>query len=215
MTVPGDAAAFHGPLADLAQNTTLSLGARGLAAYLLVLPPSTPVSIRSVCAANPGGRESIAAWMRELESAGIVTRTITRGERGRMETTCVVSMDPHADDPLPESLPKPWSRRAAQNPSATDAVYVIGQPRASVVKIGVTSNLRSRLRGIQTGSPVPLSVLWWHPAGYELETKLHERFRRLRLEGEWFDFGSRDPVQSVLEAVRVLRPEDFRAEVPR
>lgn len=110
------------------------------------------------------------------------------------------SQGPTAADLLPPPPPKGFGR---------DVLYVIGQPGTAIVKIGVTKNLRTRLRGIQTGSPVPLAVLWWHPGSYDLEEQLHREFGDLRLSGEWFDFGVEEPSALVALAVERLRPEEF------
>lgn len=84
-------------------------------------------------------------------------------------------------------------------------VYVIGQYGSGVVKIGTTSNLRARLRTIQTGSPVRLEVLWSCPGGRNLEAYLHDAFSPLRLEGEWFDFGQYNPISSAQRMVEHAR----------
>lgn len=88
-------------------------------------------------------------------------------------------------------------------------LYVIGQPGTAVVKIGKTTSVASRLRSIQTGSPVPLAVLWWHIGGDELEKPLHRKFKEYRLYGEWFDFGVEEPDILVELEVIKRRPEEF------
>lgn len=82
-----------------------------------------------------------------------------------------------------------------------EVVYVIGAPGASMVKIGRTRNLTRRLEAIQRMSPTPLSVLWAHAGGSELEAGLHRFFAEFRSHGEWFDFGDQDPIQAVEEAM--------------
>lgn len=88
-------------------------------------------------------------------------------------------------------------------------LYVIGQPGTAIVKIGKTGNVESRLRAIQTGSPVPLAVLWWHVGGDELERPLHREFKEYRLHGEWFDFGVEEPNILVEMEVQRRRPAEF------
>ncbi|MFI8792665.1 GIY-YIG nuclease family protein [Streptomyces sp. NPDC055105] len=178
----------------LAQNNQLSLGARGLALYLLTLPAGTPISVAMVCETTGTGRETATGYMRELEAIHLVVRLVTRGARGRLKTICMLARD-MTDTPV-ESVPRPFGEHRLPI-RRDDVVYVIGQTGSPVVKIGVTKNLRSRLKGIQTGSPVRLEVLWSQPAGYELEAALHAHFSAKRLEGEWFDFGSSDPVEAV------------------
>lgn len=94
-----------------------------------------------------------------------------------------------------------------------DVLYVIGQPGTAIVKIGVTKSLPSRLKSIQTGSPVPLRVLWWHPGSYDLEEFLHREFDDFRLHGEWFDFGVEEPGALVELTVRAARPDEFPPEI--
>jgi hypothetical protein len=81
------------------------------------------------------------------------------------------------------------------------SIYVIGVSTSSVAKIGKAVSPAHRLMGIQVGNPERLALRWTTPGGYELESWLHNEFRHLRLLGEWFDFGSLDPVNEVKNAV--------------
>ncbi|NUR01338.1 MAG: GIY-YIG nuclease family protein [Streptomyces sp.] len=94
-------------------------------------------------------------------------------------------------------------------PPKTSVVYVIGQRDTGVVKIGVTTSLRARLKMLQTGSPVPLEVLWWHPGYGDLEGALHDLLDYCRLEGEWFNLAGMDPVPFVADIVREMHPDQF------
>jgi hypothetical protein len=94
----------------LAQNNRLSFGARGLAEYLLSLPPGTKVDIRSLAADNPEGRAAIAGYMNELETERYLVRSRTQGERGRFVTVTTIHEEPQDPASLPASLPKPWSK---------------------------------------------------------------------------------------------------------
>lgn len=101
----------------LAQNNKLSFGARGLAEYLLSLPPGTKVDIRSLAADNPEGRDAIAGYMNELETERYLVRTRAQGERGRFVTTTTIYEEPQNPAVLPASLPKPWSKaKKAERP---------------------------------------------------------------------------------------------------
>lgn len=95
---------------SLVQNNRLSFGARGLAEYLLSLPPGARVDIRSLAADNPEGRDAIAGYMNELEALRYLVRTRTQGERGRFETKTTIYEEPQDAASLPTTLPKPWSR---------------------------------------------------------------------------------------------------------
>jgi hypothetical protein len=88
-----------------------------------------------------------------------------------------------------------------------ELVYVLGAPGGSTVKIGRTTNLAKRFADIQSMSPVPLTLMWSHPGGHELETRLHRRFAEQRIHGEWFTFDC-DPLPAIQKAVtEALRPE--------
>jgi hypothetical protein len=64
-------------------------------------------------------------------------------------------------------------------------VYFIGDDRDRV-KIGVAADPLSRLRQLQTSSPVRLVLLAADRAYLEAERALHRRFAASRLSGEWF-----------------------------
>ncbi|WP_051761338.1 GIY-YIG nuclease family protein [Microbispora rosea] len=94
-------------------------------------------------------------------------------------------------------------------PSSIDAeaggvqeyVYLIGCAESALVKIGRSEDVSRRRTEIQRMSPVPLTVLWSHPGGAELETRLHRCFGHLRSHGEWFHFGEEDPIACVQKVV--------------
>lgn len=65
-------------------------------------------------------------------------------------------------------------------------VYFIGPKRGDLVKIGYAADLVSRLRHLQTGSPVKLEVLAAIAGGLDLERTYHRQFAAHRLHGEWF-----------------------------
>lgn len=98
----------------LAQNNRLSFGARGLAEYLLSLPPGAKVDIRSLAADNPEGRAAIAGYMNELEAELYLVRSRTQGERGRFVTKTTIHEEPQDPASLPASLPKPWSKAKSE-----------------------------------------------------------------------------------------------------
>lgn len=65
-------------------------------------------------------------------------------------------------------------------------VYFIGSRRGELVKIGFAADLTSRLRHLQTGSPVKLEVLAAIAGGVSLERDYHRQFGDQRERGEWF-----------------------------
>jgi hypothetical protein len=80
-------------------------------------------------------------------------------------------------------------------------VYVIGAAESSVVKIGKAADIERRRRNLQTASPLKLVTRWATPGDRKLERWLHVEFDHLRVEGEWFDFGDKDPVAEIKAAI--------------
>ena len=68
--------------------------------------------------------------------------------------------------------------------SKHNKVYFITDRR--YVKIGKTQNIISRLSALQTGHPEKLYVLGYVDGGRGEEKKLHKRFSKYRVRGEWF-----------------------------
>ncbi|MFZ3497146.1 GIY-YIG nuclease family protein [Streptomyces sp. 5.8] len=86
--------------------------------------------------------------------------------------------------------------------STTSSVYLIGPRTRGPVKIGYTARRpEDRLKVLQTGHPEKLHVLWSTPGTELLEAALHSRFHLYRVQGEWFDFGALDPIETVRNAV--------------
>lgn len=65
-------------------------------------------------------------------------------------------------------------------------VYVFRAVGTSRYKLGVTTNLRERLRAVQTGCPYRVVVVGTCPGERSLEAALHSRFAAHRRQGEWF-----------------------------
>jgi hypothetical protein len=87
--------------------------------------------------------------------------------------------------------------------TATEAksyVYAIRRGTDGPIKIGVTTNLASRLATLQTATPEPLNVVALIPGGTEVERMIHLYLREHRIRGEWFA-----PSEHVLRVVRELR----------
>lgn len=91
-------------------------------------------------------------------------------------------------------------------------IYVIGADGTFRVKIGFASDPTQRLTSLQAASPFPLSLFVLLPGGRTVESQLHRQFEPYRQRGEWFDFGSADPVLTVVQAWAGLR--DVNAATP-
>ena len=64
-------------------------------------------------------------------------------------------------------------------------VYLI--EAGGLLKIGVSLDPMRRLKSMQTGSPVPLTMLAAIHGGDREEARLHRLFKPYRREGEWFE----------------------------
>lgn len=149
--------------------------------------------------------EKVRSCFRELEDAGYLTREYVR-MGGRGYGTQLTFHD--SRQAVAPSEPKPDLRHSGT------IVYVVGESGSSRVKIGQTSNLEKRMSSYQTHSPVTLDLLWTHGGGLVLERILHVEFDPQRVHGEWFDFGDRDPVATIVSFVRTISAERY-AEVER
>ena len=54
------------------------------------------------------------------------------------------------------------------------------------VKIGITSNIATRISNAQANCPYPLKLLKVVTGAWHLERSLHKRFSNLHVSGEWF-----------------------------
>lgn len=79
-------------------------------------------------------------------------------------------------------------RAAEPEPAPTDDRYVYFiQAENGLIKIGVSNDPAARIRALQTGSPIELTLLGVVPgAGRQTEAQLHEQFAAHRTRGEWF-----------------------------
>lgn len=70
--------------------------------------------------------------------------------------------------------------------SAKDYIYVVGNRAKSICKIGYSKYPFSRLKSIQVGCPYPITIIALYEGSKETEKKLHNKFKKLKLSGEWF-----------------------------
>lgn len=88
---------------------------------------------------------------------------------------------------------------ARKTKASTPHTYLVGAEGSPLVKIGYTSGAPAkRLASLQTGQPMPLSLLWSIPV--DIESELHERFAAHRVRGEWFDLTPLGDAIAVVQA---------------
>ncbi len=69
-------------------------------------------------------------------------------------------------------------------------IYIIADKGRQFAKIGMSRDVISRFRGLQTACPLDLEVVSAHPCTYVRfrEFKVHEQLSDLRLRNEWFSW---------------------------
>ncbi|MER8027827.1 GIY-YIG nuclease family protein [Streptomyces bauhiniae] len=83
------------------------------------------------------------------------------------------------------------------------AVSTEADPKS--IKIGVAANIQKRIKQLQIGSASPIVLRWQSLGGFPLESHLHEKFTRLRIAGEWFNFQRiADPVKAINKAAQIF-----------
>ena len=64
-------------------------------------------------------------------------------------------------------------------------MYFIQGCETQRIKIGISHDVNSRLKGIQSSEPLKLLAVI-KQGGKDLERRLHQKFQDLRVHGEWF-----------------------------
>lgn len=65
-------------------------------------------------------------------------------------------------------------------------VYFIGHGDDGPIKIGTSRDTNTRLKALQTASPMPLQLLASVGGSYQFEHRLHKLFEHESLGREWF-----------------------------
>jgi hypothetical protein len=194
--MPGDAVT---PISErLIRDPRVSLKAVGMFALLASLRDDESVSPEFLASHSPDGVSAVKSALRELIRFGYVSRI-----RGRRADGTILPVEYFISD-LGEAQPVGGHRQnAAHNGRALSeygwAYAIAGRPAAHV-KIGCSGNPKARLRGLQTGWPHPLELLWTAPGGAALEAHLHAHFAGRHMRGEWFDFAGADAVELIAAA---------------
>jgi hypothetical protein len=71
-------------------------------------------------------------------------------------------------------------------PHKPGAVYFVQASHAKAIKIGFSTRVEDRIKGLRTGTHARLKPLGHVPGNREDERALHTRFAKDRIRGEWF-----------------------------
>lgn len=172
------------------KEPTLAQRARGIASVYVRMRPLT----NTIAAAKIVEKAILTGdWTDDDIRAAL--RTLAEEKRPVTITTLRIALQKGA---VPE-------RKIQPKAAPVEVVYIMRAPGHRPVKIGTAGEVDKRAASLGTASPVPLEVLWTTPGDHTLEKALHEEFKEFRLHGEWFDFGDRDPVQMVANAVNAIK----------
>tara|TARA_Y100001938_G_C7910932_1_gene339559 strand:+ start:204 stop:680 length:477 start_codon:yes stop_codon:yes gene_type:complete len=67
-------------------------------------------------------------------------------------------------------------------------IYLIHAEGTDTYKIGLTKNVNTRIRSLQTSNPNTLSILKCIDGDIQLERRIHSYYKKNHLNGEWFTF---------------------------
>lgn len=86
------------------------------------------------------------------------------------------------------------------------AVYVVGNTANSLLKIGYADHLKTRISGMNTGSPVELRLLHFvyfvdGILAKNIEGDTHRKLSAYRRRGEWFEVTLEQAAQGIAESV--------------
>ncbi len=73
------------------------------------------------------------------------------------------------------------------NTRKTACIYFIQCEDNGLIKIGFSNDIEKRFNSLRTQSPARLKLLKHMEGGVELEAKLHNKFKKYRHHGEWFE----------------------------
>ena len=152
------------------EDTRLSWGARGMAAYLLSKPDTWEVMRQHLINQSPGGRGVVDSILEELGSFGYITREEQpRGERGRFDSvTTIVHEVPTSGFPTNAQVaPRAKIDNGGKAQVGTDACFPRAVGREAVGRlavdlprvrtdISITEEVRTEGEGLAAQAPQPL-----------------------------------------------------------
>jgi len=160
---------------------------------------------------NPKARETAKNWQGAWKITEFVTET---GEEGRENPR--FTLWPKKPLLLPPARPKPVHRSLVQDAhevadtyTGQDVCYFIGGDKGPI-KIGTSSKVERRLRGLQAASPVLLKILAVAPGGKAREYTYHLEFAHWRLHYEWFFRHSE--ITSTIKILAKIEEQRLKAE---
>jgi hypothetical protein len=94
--------------------------------------------------------------------------------------------------------------QARQVSSEKRAVYFIQEGSDGPIKIGVSSDLQTRMSQLQRWSSQPLKLLFSFPGDFADERYLHQKFQHFKVKGEYFS-----PATDIFDYIAAHQKKDF------
>lgn len=88
----------------------------------------------------------------------------------------------------------------------TGVIYLINAIGTDYYKIGISGNLKRRLRDLSSANPFNIQLLVFKDDLHAFDTEqfLHEKYHKYAIKNEWFDF----PLTIVEEIIKLLKNAD-------
>jgi hypothetical protein len=96
-----------------------------------------------------------------------------------------------------------WNTEGRKIQDKEGSIYMVQAGKDGPVKIGITNKLSSRLVSIQVSCPYKIRVVSViSNCTYQNERELHEKYKRFRIHGEWFDKAILDHINDDIKALQ-------------
>lgn len=184
-------------LSEIARAHNLSLSAKGLMAYILTCPEDQGIKAQDIEDVHGIGPEYRQKLYRELESAGYLSARREQNKKGHWSFLVHAHGEPLATEKrtclLGASNGAPLNRPSDTGKPGHRGGFIYLMSNGKHVKIGMTrKSLKARMAGLQTSSPIGLTLIWssYYADVLEEETALHAQYAAKRVRGEWFDLSS-------------------------
>jgi len=130
-------------------------------------------------------------WTDELNGIGLIS------QRGRYGKICS-----HKDIAL--EFEKWLQKSPTQQPNG---LYIIRINE--FYKIGITQNIESRLKTIETNNPYKPELIFYEKVSesFEIEQFLHRKLKRKNIKNEWFKLSKKDVKSTIKEIVKLTNIE--------
>ena len=89
----------------------------------------------------------------------------------------------------------------------TGYIYFAQMENTGPIKIGISTDPHKRMASINTGSPYPITLLYFTPGCEEDEKALHREFMKFSIRNEWFH-----PVKEIFKSIEWKKQIDRKYE---